>query len=493
MTAMGHPPAGLRREIAARAIATQPGVRLHDLAALTGLNPNYLTRVVTGLIDAGQVIRRTDGGLFPTDRVDVGEASRDTSRPERCPALDPDPSPPPLPAASYEQQALAARESREGLPARTRHELDRAATRLRERFAWRPTPRPVPSEPWAWGNERASGCEQAIRALLADAAQRRQDPAQLSDRAARLLARADELLAQHRVTAPSPGDTSPTGEAREAKRCAELQCGGPMPDGLRPDAKFCSNRCRQRASRKRVRERGAAPAPVPRESCEWCTKPIPEGKRVETVFCSKRCRQASSRFELTVARTTAALAAENEPTRRRRPLTASAPTMRFAYADPPYPGRAGYYPEGAEVDHQALIARLVAEFPDGWALSTAADALQHVLALCPQGVRVCAWQHRVRHTRSRRALSAWEPLIIHGGRELSIAATQTLQDALVYGGRWRTYPGALIGMKPPQFSVWMFAQLGARPGDELVDLYPGSGAVAAAWERYTSILQARAS
>jgi hypothetical protein len=32
--------------------------------------------------------------------------------------------------------------------------------------------------------------------------------------------------------------------------------------------------------------------------------------------------------------------------------------MRFAFADPPYPGKAGYYPERQEVDHGELIARL---------------------------------------------------------------------------------------------------------------------------------------
>lgn len=50
---------------------------------------------------------------------------------------------------------------------------------------------------------------------------------------------------------------------------------------------------------------------------------------------------------------------------------------------------------------------------------------------------------------------------------------QTAADALAYAGRYRTYPGALVGMKPPQFSAWMFARLGALPGDELVDLFPG--------------------
>ncbi len=41
--------------------------------------------------------------------------------------------------------------------------------------------------------------------------------------------------------------------------------------------------------------------------------------------------------------------------------------MRFAYADPPYPGNAGIYPEREGVDYRELIARLRAEFPDGWA------------------------------------------------------------------------------------------------------------------------------
>ena len=58
--------------------------------------------------------------------------------------------------------------------------------------------------------------------------------------------------------------------------------------------------------------------------------------------------------------------------------------------------------------------------------------------------------------------------------------------------RWPTaagsarFPGAMVGMKPPQFAVWMFSQLGARPGDELVDLYPGSGAIGEAWRRYAA-------
>ena len=161
--------------------------------------------------------------------------------------------------------------------------------------------------------------------------------------------------------------------------------------------------------------------------------------------------------------------------------------MRFAYADPPYPGRAHYYPERTEVDHQALVERLVAEFPDGWALSTSAEALQQVLALCPGGVRVCAWQRAVRPARSWRPISAWEPLVVHGGRELALDEPQAVREALAYGGRFRGFRGAITGMKPPQCAVWMFRQLGAHAGDELVDLYPGSGAIGEAWRRYAGV------
>lgn len=160
--------------------------------------------------------------------------------------------------------------------------------------------------------------------------------------------------------------------------------------------------------------------------------------------------------------------------------------MRFAYADPPYPKKAFYYAERAEVDHAGLIAHLVGGFPDGWALSTSAEALREVLALCPADVRVCAWFKKPRPTPSRRPVTGWEPLIVWRGRPYPVAAPQVLSDALIELGRWRSYPGALIGMKPPTFAAWMFQQLGAAAGDELVDLFPGSGAIGRAWIRFTS-------
>lgn len=203
--------------------------------------------------------------------------------------------------------------------------------------------------------------------------------------------------------------------------------------------------------------------------CDWCTNQIPGGARLDSKFCGKRCRQASWRFKV-----------------GRAHQVATAIPMRFAYADPPYPGKAFYYPERTEVDHSRLVEQLCDGFPDGWALSTSSGSLRDVLALCPPQVRVCAWFKGPRPTKSRRAVVAWEPLIVCGGRELQTASPQVLNDGLIACGRFRALPGAMIGMKPPAFAEWMFMQLGATVGDELVDLFPGSGAIGMAWERYAS-------
>ena len=91
---------------------------------------------------------------------------------------------------------------------------------------------------------------------------------------------------------------------------------------------------------------------------------------------------------------------------------AAAPTrsLHLAYADPPYPGNAWLYRDhpdyGGEVDHAALIEQLTGY--DGWALSTSAEALPSVLALCPRGVRVAAWHRGERLAAGRLPLNAWD-------------------------------------------------------------------------------------
>lgn len=218
------------------------------------------------------------------------------------------------------------------------------------------------------------------------------------------------------------------------------------------------------------------PRDASRRACEWCGRPFPPGTRADAEVCPRavdpygKCRKARWRFRRGAQGT--------RPADRRDASRADRP-LRLAYADPPYPGKAGLYPEDSEVDHGELLERLVGY--DGWALSTSAEALPAVLRLCPPTVRVAAWRRRVRSVRSARPLSAWEPVILDGGRPLQTDRAQDVLDVLDYRGRYDAYPGALVGMKPPEFAAWIFDMLGARPGDGLDDLFPGSGAVARAW------------
>jgi hypothetical protein len=211
--------------------------------------------------------------------------------------------------------------------------------------------------------------------------------------------------------------------------------------------------------------------------CEWCAASL-EGLRRDARFCGVRCRQASHRF------------GKGAVSRRR----ATEP-LRLAYADPPYPGLAErYYRDHPdfddEVDHRALLSSLQ-DF-DGWALSTSARALPRVLWLTVEldiDVRVGSWHRGARPTRSAWPLNGWEPVVYAGGRRLVQEPSDAPRDALDYVSRPRlTDPNRVVGSKPSAFAFWVFELMGARPGDDLVDLFPGSGGIARAWR----VVEARA-
>lgn len=156
--------------------------------------------------------------------------------------------------------------------------------------------------------------------------------------------------------------------------------------------------------------------------------------------------------------------------------------MKFAYADPPYPGMAYKYKDhpdyAGEVDHKILIERLLDKYPDGWALSTHPISLREVLYLCPNDARVLIWAKS-----SARPPYYWEPVIRYGGRSTDNSG----KDYIVCpddpkGDKFRRK--WFLGEKPEVFCFWLFRCLGARPGDILDDLFPGSGAVGRAWEKY---------
>lgn len=213
-------------------------------------------------------------------------------------------------------------------------------------------------------------------------------------------------------------------------------------------------------------------------ACAWCRAAIAPGSRSDARYCSKACRQAAHRAKVSPA----AVGDGGRP-------------LSLAYADPPYPGQAFMYRDhpdyAGEVDHAALIERL-AGF-DGWALSTSARALPQVLELASRlearPVRVAAWVRGGRPHPRAAIESGWEPVLYVPSRRARGDGRPTV-DALV-GPTPRartTLPSYVVGAKPPQFSVWMFGLLVARPGDTLADLFPGSGLVARAWAAWSAAM-----
>lgn len=156
--------------------------------------------------------------------------------------------------------------------------------------------------------------------------------------------------------------------------------------------------------------------------------------------------------------------------------------MRFAYADPPYPGMSHFYrshPDYAgEVDHGALFRRLVADYPDGWALSTASTTLQQVLAVCPVRVRIAAWVKPFASFKPGvNPGYCWEPVIFWGGRKRTDRTELTVRDYLAAS---ITLKKGMTGAKPPEFCRWWVCDLlGYREGDQLDDLFPGTGIMGA--------------
>lgn len=189
--------------------------------------------------------------------------------------------------------------------------------------------------------------------------------------------------------------------------------------------------------------------------------------------------------------------------------------MRLAIADPPYPPHyaerhdtadgqprvtsrsratryygdgtrsakevpADHHPDAGAWDdparHRRLLEELLADY-DGWAIATTADGLDHYRPL-PIAARLLVWHKPTATPTSHRIASRWEPVIVYPpiGRRARDELGQ-IPDVL-------TAPVERIGFagaKPARWTRWVLDCLGYDPDvDELVDVFPGSGSVAAA-------------
>lgn len=153
----------------------------------------------------------------------------------------------------------------------------------------------------------------------------------------------------------------------------------------------------------------------------------------------------------------------------------------FAYADPPYLDCCRLYdhhhPDGRCWDdletHRGLIGRLVDEYPDGWAMSLSSTSLQRLLPLCPPDVRIGAWVKPFAAFKANvRNAYTWEPVIFRGGRVRSKDGAPVTRDHLAASITLRK---GLTGAKPERFCRWVLDMLGYVPGDQVADLFPGTG------------------
>jgi hypothetical protein len=159
--------------------------------------------------------------------------------------------------------------------------------------------------------------------------------------------------------------------------------------------------------------------------------------------------------------------------------------VKFAYADPPYYGLAAKFYGHLHCDaavydtldgHRVLIARLCDEYSDGWAMSLHSPSLKHILPLCPDACRVMAWVKPFASFKPGVGVAyAWEPVIVFGGRKRT-RQQHTVRDWCAVN---ITLKRGFTGAKPTAFVHWLLEVLNAQPGDEVVDIFPGSGAVTA--------------
>jgi hypothetical protein len=169
--------------------------------------------------------------------------------------------------------------------------------------------------------------------------------------------------------------------------------------------------------------------------------------------------------------------------------------MIFAYADPPYIGQSKkHYKDhpdyDGEVDHRELIFNLMKDFPDGWVLSQGSRTLREILNYAHEAgaidVRIGAWVKPWAIYNDKNVAYAWEPILWRGGRKRNWRIRDTVKDWVMANAVMNREddPNHTKGTKPDEFCFWIFELLGMEIQDNLIDLYPGSGAVTKSWEKW---------
>ena len=160
------------------------------------------------------------------------------------------------------------------------------------------------------------------------------------------------------------------------------------------------------------------------------------------------------------------------------------PGLHLAYADPPYLGQCSRYEHRHEDPwgcwdeprtHRELLIYLYANY-EGWALSLSASSLTD-LELLPivraAGGRVGAWVKPFAAFKANvRVAYTWEPVIFRPARDSSRSGAAVTRDHLAEPITLRR---GLTGAKPARFCRWVLDLMGYVDGDDVTDLFPGTG------------------
>jgi hypothetical protein len=163
--------------------------------------------------------------------------------------------------------------------------------------------------------------------------------------------------------------------------------------------------------------------------------------------------------------------------------------LKAAYADPPYLGcgKSHYgdrHERAAEFDdpmtHKRLIEQLSDEY-EAWALSCHEPSLHILRAWCPDDCHTGVWVKSFASFKPNVTNAwTWEPVIFRFGRKRT-RQQPTWRDHIVCP---ITMKRGFTGAKPEPVCFWIFDGLNLSDGDDFSDLFPGSGAVGVAYEKW---------
>ena len=183
--------------------------------------------------------------------------------------------------------------------------------------------------------------------------------------------------------------------------------------------------------------------------------------------------------------------------------------LKLAIADPPYLGRAnrwygdgcgdGYgigradsHPEARKWDdpksHTDLVHELNANY-DSWAIAMTVHSLSTYLSVINtdsrNGIRVMSWIKPASVTSGSRVTNSWEPVIVKIAKERRGWTTGVHIKDYLSAAPMRS---GFIGAKPEAWTHWVLDAMGYVEGDQVTDIFSGSGAVTHALNSYRSRL-----